>query len=49
MHAGVHHLHLLVRQQLAVNHADVRNDATVGVVDGVKDQGAGWRIGVVFG
>ena len=44
--AGRHHLDLLARAQLAVDDADVGDDAAVGVVDGVEDHRAGGRVGV---
>ena len=39
--AGGHHLDLLTRGQLAVDHADVGDHAAIGVVDRVEDHGAG--------
>ncbi len=39
--AGGHHPDALALVQLPVDHTDVRDDATVRVVDGVEDHGAG--------
>ncbi len=44
-----HHLDLLARAEPAVDDAHVRDDAAVGVVDGVEDHGAGRRVGVTDG
>ncbi len=45
-HADAHHVQLLARAQLAIDHADVGDDAAIGVVDGVEDQCAGRRVGL---
>ena len=47
-HTDAHHVKLLARFQLAVHHTDVRDDAAVGVVDGIEDECAGWRLGVAM-
>jgi hypothetical protein len=44
--AGGHHLDLLARAEPPVDHADVGDDAAVGVVDRVEDHRSGGRVGV---
>ena len=47
--SGGHHLDPVAMAELAIDHADVGDDATVGVVDGVEDQGTWWCIGDPLG
>ena len=44
-----HHLDALARGQTSVDHADVGDHASIGVVDGVEDHGAGRGIGIADG
>ena len=46
---GRHHGDLLARGEPAIDHADIGDNATVGVIDGVKNHGAGRRIRVELG
>ncbi len=43
-----HHLYLLARRQFAVDHANIGNHSSVGVVHRVKDHGAGGCRGVTL-
>ena len=45
-HANTHHVHFFTVAQFAVFHTNVSDDATVGVVDGIKDKRAGGRFGI---
>ncbi len=47
--AGRHHLDPVAVRELAVDDADIRHDAPVGVVDRVEDQGARRRVRVALG
>ncbi|MBG9887033.1 hypothetical protein ABE10_10920, partial [Bacillus toyonensis] len=44
--AGGHHLDPLARFQLAVDHPDIRDDAAIGVIDGVEDHRPRGRVRV---
>ena len=46
---GPHEADLLALHQLAVEHADVRDDAAVVIIDAVEDQGAGRQVGLARG
>ena len=45
-HADAHHVHFFTVVQFAVFHTNIGDDATVGVVDGIKDKRAGGRFGI---
>ena len=46
---GGHHLYTLARGEVAIHHTHVRHHAAVGIVDRVKDHGAGLGVGVARG
>ena len=46
---GTHHEDLLAVTQSAIDDADIGDDAAVGVVDRVEDEGTSWSVGHSFG
>ena len=47
-HADTHHVQFLTGTQFAVDHTDIGDDASVGVIDRIEDQRAGGSIRLTF-